>query len=210
MPSKLTFVIPALYSRKALVFGLLILAGGVAIYVWYVVHDNQAKAERDALLAQFEVISDPFARPKIYRHKSASDLNPAFGRKELHGEISLITTSEGKIAFLILLNRAQPEIKGSALGIMILAQDEVFSLHLSPSRFSPDDKFKYRYPPDIAAALLNRDDRTLKNLTDTLSADLGESPYLCRVMDREDEQAISGDQLKAFKETFRLAKLLQE
>lgn len=203
-------MIPALHSRKALVLGLLGLAWGVGIYVWYVVSDNQAKAERDALLAQFEVISDPFARPKIYRHKSASDLNPAFGRKDLHGEISLITTSEGKIAFLIALNRAQPEIKTSALSIMILAQDEIFSLHLSPSRFALDDKFKYRYPPDIAGALLTRDDGILDKLSETLSTDYSESPYLCRVMDREDEQAISGDQLKAFKETFRLAKLLQD
>lgn len=203
-------MIPALHSRKALVLGLLGLAWGVGIYVWYVVSDNQAKAERDALLAQFEVISDPFARPKIYRHKSASDLNPAFGRKDLHGEISLITTSEGKIAFLIALNRAQPEIKTSALSIMILAQDEIFSLHLSPSRFALDDKFKYRYPPDIAGALLTRDDGILDKLTEAVTADHGESPYLCRVMDREDEQAISGDQLKAFKETFQLAELLRE
>jgi hypothetical protein len=29
-------------------------------------------------------------------------------------------------------------------------------------------------------------------------------------MDRDDEQAISGDHLKAFKDTFRLAKLLRD
>ncbi len=203
-------MIPSLHSRKALTLGLLGLAWGAGIYVWYVVSDNQDEAERDALLAQFEVISDPFARPKIYRHKSASDLNPAFGRKDLHGEISLIATSEGEIAFLIALNRSQPEIETSALGIKILAQDEIFSLHLSPSRFAPEEKFKYRYPPDIAPSFIANDEQTLDKLTKIACDDHGESVYLCRVMDRDDEQAISGDQLKAFKDTFRLAKLLRD
>jgi hypothetical protein len=197
-------------TKKALLFILVSLATTVGLYLWHSSVAKQAEAERSALLAHFEVISDPFARPKIYRHKASNDLNPAFGRKLPHGEISLVTTSDGQVAFLILQEKLSWVPAAPPMGIKILANDEIFDLHLSPCLFMPDDKFKYHYPPKVATSWQFRDFLTLEKLTSAIERDRSEAPYLYRVMDREDEQTLTGDQLKAFKETFRLASLLRK
>ena len=197
-------------TKKVLLFILVSLATTVGLYLWHSSVAKQDEAERAALLAHFEVISDPFARPKIYRHKASNDLNPAYGRKLPHGEISLVTTSDGQVTFLILQEKLSWVPAAPPMGIKILANDEIFDLHLSPCLFMPDDKFKYHYPPKVATSWQFRDFLTLEKLTSAIERDRSETPYLYRVMDREDEQSLTGDQLKAFKETFRLASLLRK
>ena len=197
-------------TKKVLLFILVSLATTVGLYLWHSSLAKQDEAERAALLAHFEVISDPFARPKIYRHKASNDLNPAYGRKLPHGEISLVTTSDGQVAFLILQEKLSWVPASPPMGIKILANDEIFDLHLSPCLFMPDDKFKYLYPPKVASTWQFRDYVTLEKLAAAIESDRSEAPYLCRVMEREDEQTLTGDQLKAFKETFRLASLLRK
>ena len=197
-------------TKKALLFILVSLATTVGLYLWQSSVAKQNEAERAALLARFDMISDPFARPKIYRHKSANDFNPAYGRKNEHGEISLVTTSDGQVAFLILQEKIRWLPAAPSQGIKILANDEIFDLHLSPCLFSSDDKFKYNYPPKVASTWQFRDYVTLEKLAAAIERDRSGAPYLYRVMDREDEQTLDADQLKAFKETFRLASLLRK
>jgi hypothetical protein len=197
-------------TKKALLFILVSLATTVGLYLWHSSVAKQNEAERAALLARFDVISDPFARPKIYRHKSANDFNPTYGRKNEHGEISLVTTSDGQVAFLILQEKIRWLPAAPSQGIKILANDEIFDLHLSPCLFSSDDKFKYNYPPKVASTWQFRDYVTLEKLAAAIERDRSGAPYLYRVMDREDEQTLDADQLKGFKETFRLASLLRK
>lgn len=197
-------------TKKALLFILVSFATTVGLYLWHSSVAKQDEAERAALLARFDVISDPFARPKIYRHKSANDFNPAYGRKNEHGEISLVTTSDGQVAFLLLQEKIRWLPAAPSQGIKILANDEIFDLHLSPCLFSSDDKFKYNYPPKVASTWQFRDYFTLEKLAAAIERDRSGAPYLYRVMDREDEQSLDADQLKAFKETFRLASLLRK
>lgn len=200
-------------TKKALLFILVSLATTVGLFLWHSSTTKRDAAERDALLAHFEVISDPFARPKIYRHKASNDLNPAYGRKLPHGEISLVTTSDGQVAFLILQEKFSWVPASPPMGIKILADDEIFDLHLTPCLFMTDDKFKYLYPPKVPSTWQRRDNRdnlTLAKLSEVIQNDNSGTPYLYRVMEREDEQTLTGDQLKAFKETFRLASLLRE
>lgn len=197
-------------TKKALLFILVSFATTVGLYLWHSSVAKQDEAERAALLARFDVISDPFARPKIYRHKSANDFNPAYGRKNEHGEISLVTTSDGQVAFLLLQEKIRWLPAAPSQGIKILANDEIFDLHLSPCLFSSDDKFKYNYPPKVASTWQFRDYVTLEKLAAAIERDRSGAPYLYRVMDREDEQSLDADQLKAFKETFRLASLLRK
>ena len=197
-------------TKKTLLFCLLGLAWGVGLFFWRSTTAKKDAAEREALLSRFDVISDPFARPKIYRHKSANDFNPAYGRKDEHGEISLVTTSDGQVAFLILQEKLRWLPAAPSQGIKILANDEIFDLNLSPCLFASDDKFKYHYPPKVATTWQIRDNLTLEKLTSAIENDRSEAPYLCRVMDREDEQTLNAEQMKAFKETFRLASLLRK
>ena len=197
-------------TKKTLLFCLLGLAWGVGLFFWRSTTAKKDAAEREALLSRFDVISDPFARPKIYRHKSANDFNPAYGRKDEHGEISLVTTSDGQVAFLILQEMLRGLPTAPSYGIKILANDEIFDLHFSPCLFKQDDKFKYHYPPKVATTWQIRDNLTLEKLTSAIENDRSEAPYLCRVMDREDEQTLNAEQMKAFKETFRLASLLRK
>lgn len=197
-------------TKKALLFILVSFATTVGLYLWQSSVAKQDEAERSALLDRFDVISDPFARPKIYRHKSANDFNPAYGRKNEHGEISLVTTSDGQVAFLLLQEKIRWLPAAPSQGIKILANDEIFDLHLSPCLFSSDDKFKYNYPPKVASTWQFRDYVTLEKLAAAIERDRSGAPYLYRVMDREDEQTLDADQLKAFKETFRLAYLLRK
>jgi hypothetical protein len=197
-------------TKKALLFILVSFATTVGLYLWLSSVAKQDEAERSALLDRFDVISDPFARPKIYRHKSANDFNPAYGRKNEHGEISLVTTSDGQVAFLLLQEKIRWLPAAPSQGIKILANDEIFDLHLSPCLFSSDDKFKYNYPPKVASTWQFRDYVTLEKLAAAIERDRSGAPYLYRVMDREDEQTLDAEQLKAFKETFRLASLLRK
>jgi hypothetical protein len=197
-------------TKKVLLFSLIAISSAVGLFLWHSSTTKRDAAERDTLLAHFEVISDPFARPKIYRHKSANDFNPTYGRKNEHGEISLVTTSDGQVAFLILQEKIRWLPAAPSQGIKILANDEIFDLHLSPCLFSSDDKFKYNYPPKVASTWQFRDYVTLEKLADAIERDRSGAPYLYRVMDREDEQTLDADQLKAFKETFRLASLLRK
>lgn len=205
-------------TKKVLSFSLLALATAVGITFWQNTSAKRAAAERDALLAHFEVISDPFARPKIYRHKSANDFSPFLVQTFHHGEISLVTTSNGQVAFVILHDMSRNvEHQVSILGIKILANDEIFNLRLTLSHFTPDDKFRYHYPPKAWANAPHaettwqyRNNLILAKLSETVQNDKSDTPYLYRVMEREDEQTLTGDQLKAFKETFRLASLLRE
>lgn len=198
-----------LQSRKTILFCLLGLAWGVGIFLWLYVSAQRDVAERESLFARFDVISDPFARPKIYRHKSANNFNPAMGAKHEHGEISLVTTSEGQVVFLILQEKLRWSPTAPILGIKILVNDEIFDLRLSPCLFMPDDKFKYHSPPKVISPTQSRENLTMAKLAEAIESDKSEAPYLYRVMDREDEQTLNADQLKAFKETFRLASLLR-
>jgi hypothetical protein len=197
-------------TKKVLLFSLIAISSAVGLFLWHSSTTKRDAAERDTLLAHFEVISDPFARPKIYRHKASNDLNPTYGRKLPHGEISLVTTSDGQVAFLILQEKLSWVPGSPPMGIKILANDEIFELHLSPCLFMPDDKFKYHYPPKVATTWQFRDLLTLEKLTSAIESDQSGAPYLYRVMEREDEQTLTGDQLKAFKETFGLASLLRK
>lgn len=197
-------------TKKVLLFSLFAICSAVGLFLWHSSTTKRDAAERDTLLAHFEVISDPFARPKIYRHKASKDLNPAYGRKLPHGEISLVTTSNGQVAFMILLEKLSWVPAAPPLGIKVLANDEIFDLHLSPCLFMSDDKFQYHYPPKVETSWQFRDNLTLAKLSEVIQNDKSDTPYLYRVMEREDEQTLTGDQLKAFKETFRLAALLRE
>jgi len=197
-------------TKKVLLFGLVAISSAIGLFLWHSSITKRDAAERAALLDRFEVISDPFARPKLYRHKASNDLNPAYARQLPEGEICLVTTSDGQVAFLRLQAKQTWVPGSSSMGIKILADDEIFDLHLTPCLFMSEDKFKYHYPPKVATTWQSRDNLTLGRLAETIRKDRSDAPYLYRVMEREDEQVLGGEQLKAFKETFRLASLLRE
>lgn len=203
--------------------GVAALAAAVAIFVIRGERHEKRCAEAAELLKEFHVISDPFTRPKLYRHKDTRNLNP--GAKLPDDEVLILVTSEGNVVFVNTF--AAGAIKADSNGnlaktfastgttisfgmndtrIKLLAKDLVFEPRLDPCFAKAATADRYGWVPGWA----HQDKELIELLGNTVAQDNDDRPYLYRLTKENVEGSIAGAQLTAFKQTFRLAELIRE
>lgn len=186
---------------------LAVSVAALALMIWMRESDKATKVEvKLAMLGEFEVISDPFDRPKIYRHKELGDLNP--GAKNRHHELQLVVTSDGEVILLKLTNKMERDITTASI-VRLLAQDRLLELRSTPCPFSPADKYKYRHPAASSNSLSNNDG-SIVALTRLADDESRNDPYVYRIDDQTVDHKLEGARLKAFKQSFRLAEMIRE
>jgi hypothetical protein len=195
----------------------------VALYFMRVQKHEKRCAEAAELLKEFHVISDPFTRPKLYRHKDTRNLNP--GAKLPDDEVLILVTSEGNVVFVNTF--AAGAIKADSNGnltktfastgttisfgmndtrIKLLAKDLVFEPRLDPCSAKAATADRYGWVTGWA----HQDKELIELLGKTVAEDNDNRPYLYRLTKGDVEGSIAGAQLTAFKQTFRLAELIRE
>ena len=204
--------------------GVAVLAAAVAIFVIRGERHEKRCAEAAELLKEFHVISDPFSRPKLYRHKDTRNLNP--GAKLPDDEVLILVTSEGNVVFVNTfaagaiptdtngsLTKRVTTSSGSTLSynlndnrIKLLAKDLVFEPRLDPCFAKASTADRYSWVPGWA----HQDKELIELLGKTVAEDNDNRPYLYRLTIENLEGSIAGAQLTAFKQTFRLAELIRE
>lgn len=184
-----------------------LIVAALALTIWMGESDTATKIElKLAMLGDFEVVSDPFDRPKIYRHKELGDLNP--NTKNKHQELQLVVTSDGEVILLKLVNKKEPH-SPSASVVMLLAHDKLLELRSTPCPFSTADKYKYLHPSTSVVDRPNND-ASIVALTRLADDEAGNDPYVYRIDDQTLDHKLEGPRLNAFKQTFRLAELIRE
>ena len=203
-----------------------VVAAAIVIYILRGQRHERLCAEEAELLKEFRVISDPFTRPKLYRHKDTRNLNP--GAKLPDDEVLILVTSEGNVVFVNTF--AAGSIKADSYGnlaktfastgttisfgmndnrIKLLAKDLVFEPRLDPCFAKTEAADRYGWIPNW----VHQDPDLIDLLGKTVAKDKGFRPYLYRLtrLTKDDvEGSITGAQLTAFKQTFRLAELIRE
>ena len=79
-------------NRLKFAAGIIALLSVVIFYVIRAEIHEQQCADAAELMKEFQIISDPFTRPKLYRHKDAKNLNP--GAKLPDDEVLFLATSD--------------------------------------------------------------------------------------------------------------------
>jgi hypothetical protein len=200
--------IPQMSSAKHLPLAwVALIVAALALTIWMRESDTATKIElKLAMLGDFEVISDPFDRPKIYRHKELGDLNP--GAKNRHQELQLVVTSDGEVILLKLTNKMEPDSTSASI-VRLLAQDRLLEFRSTPCPFSPADKYKYQHPAASSNSLSNNDG-SIVTLTRLADDEARNDPYVYRIDDQTVDHKLEGPSLNAFKQTFRLAELIRK
>lgn len=204
--------------------GLAILAIAIVILIVRGQRHEQRCAEAAELLKQFQVISDPFTRPKLYRHKDTKNLNP--GAKLPDDEVLFLVTSEGNVVIVNTFpdgviptdDKGMPAKRFttpsgvtlsfgmSANRIKLLAMDLVFEARLDPCFSKAGTADRYRWVP----GWVHQDKEVVELLGKAVVGDNDNRPYLYRLNIGNIEGSIAGAQLTALKQTFRLAELIRE
>jgi len=200
-----------------------VVAAAIVIYILRGQRYEKLCAEEAELLKEFRVISDPFTRPKLYRHKDTQNLNP--GGKLPDDEVLILVTSEGNVVFVNTF--AAGAIKADSNGnltktfastgttisfgmkdtrIKLLAKDLVFEPRLDPCSAKAATADRYGWVTGWA----HQDKELIELLGKTIAEDNDNRPYLYRLTKENVEGSIAGAQLTAFKQTFRLAELIRE
>lgn len=200
-----------------------VVAAAIVIYILRGQRHERLCAEEAELLKEFRVISDPFTRPKLYRHKDTRNLNP--GAKLPDDEVLILVTSEGNVVFVITF--AAGAINADSNGnltktfastgttisfgmndtrIKLLANDLVFEPRLDPCFAKAATADRYGW----VAGWAHQDKQLIELLGKTVAEDNDNRPYLYRLTKENVEGSIAGAQLTAFKQTFRLAELIRE
>jgi hypothetical protein len=183
-----------------------LLVAALALTIWVKESATATKIGlKLTMLGDFEVISDPFDRPKIYRHKELGDLNP--GAKNRHQELQLVVTSYGEVILLKLTNKLEPD-STSASTVRLLAQDRLLEFRSTRCPFSPADRYKYQHPEESSIEPSNNDG-SIMALTRLADDEARQDPYVYRIDDQTVDHKLEGPRLNAFKQTFRLAELIR-
>jgi hypothetical protein len=200
-----------------------VVSAAIVIYILRVQRHERLCAEEAELLKEFRAISDPFTRPKLYRHKDTRNLNP--GAKLPDDEVLILVTSEGNVVFVITF--AAGAINADSNGnitktfastgttisfgmndtrIKLLANDLVFEPRLDPCFAKAATADRYGW----VAGWAHQDKQLIELLGKTVAEDNDNRPYLYRLTKENVEGSIAGAQLTALKQTFRLAELIRE
>jgi hypothetical protein len=201
-----------------------VVSAAIVIYILRVQRHERLCAEEAELLKEFRVISDPFTRPKLYRHKDTQNLNP--GAKLPDDEVLFLVTSEGNVVFVNTLaagsiptdtngslTKRVTTSSGSSVyfslndnRIKLLAKDLVFEPRLDPCFAKASTMDRYSWVP----GWVHQDKQLIELLGKTVAEDNNNRPYLYRLTIENVEGSIAGAQLTALKQTFRLAELIRE
>ena len=199
-----------------------IVGTAVALYFMRVQKHEKLCAEAAELLKEFQVISDPFTRPKLYRHKAAKNLNSTTTTKV--GEVLFLATSEGDVRFVKTF--ATDSIRANTFGdfhravstgatvaftmdadrIKLLVKDFVFEPRLAPCFTKTNTNDRYSW----VDGWMPQDKDIIERISRVVADDHGTDPILYRLTLENAEGRIDDAQLTAFKQTFRLAELIRE
>jgi hypothetical protein len=199
-----------------------IVGTAVSLYVMRLERHEKLCAEAAELLKEFQVISDPFTRPKLYRHKAAKNLNSTTTTKV--GEVLFLATSEGDVRFVKTF--ATDSIRANTFGdfhkavstgatvaftmdaerLKILVKDLVFEPRLAPcfAKTNANDRYSW------VDGWIPQDKDIIERIGQVVADDRGNEPILYRLTQENAEGRIDAAQGQAFKQTFRLAELIRE
>ncbi len=183
-----------------------LLVAALVLTIWVRESVTATKIElKLTMLGDFEVISDPFDRPKIYRHKELGNLNP--GAKNRHQELQLVVTSDGEVILLKMTNKMEADSRSASI-VRLLAQDRLLEFRSTPCPYSPADKHKFHHPAASSIDISNND-FSIMALTRLADDQAIQDPYFYRIDDQTVDHKLEGIRLNAFKQTFRLAELIR-
>lgn len=210
-------------NRLKFAAGIITLLSVVIFYVVRSERHEQQCAEAAELLKEFQIISDPFTRPKLYRHRDAKNLNPS--AKLPDDEVLFLATSDGTVVFVTtvahgsvkagpngMLSKPLP-VTGTLISfsmndarIKLLANDVIFEAMLDPCYAKAGSSDRYSWIPGWA----QRDKDVVSSIAKTVLSDSQARPYIYRLNRGDIEGTIEGKELAALKQTFQLAKLIRE
>lgn len=210
-------------NRLKFAAGIITLLSVVIFYVVRTETNEKKCAEAAELLKEFQIISDPFTRPKLYRHKEAKNLNPS--AKLPDDEVLILATSDGSVVFVTTVTHGS--IKSTPNGaltktfastgttitfymndarIKLLANDVIFEAMLDPCYAKAGSSDRYSWIPGWT----QRDKDVVSSIAKTISSDSQARPYIYRLNRGNVEGIIEGKELAALKQTFLLAELIRD
>jgi len=210
-------------NRLKFAAGIIALLSVVIFYVISAEIHEQQCADAAELMKEFQIISDPFTRPKLYRHKDAKNLNP--GAKLPDDEVLFLATSDGTAVFVTTV--AHGSVKTTADGaltktfsrtgttltfsmhdarIKLLANDLIFESVLDTCYAKAGSSDRYSWIPGWT----QQDKEVVSSIAKTVLADTQARPYIYRLSRGNVEGTIEGKELAALKQTLLLAKLIRD